>query len=397
MPTIALLSDLHLGLGARAEETRRVNAAVVDVLRARRPDGILIGGDFFDRRSLPEERNEGAALLLDLAALAPVVGVYGNHDAPHDLDVFNHLAGAHPIRFYGAPAVHLCGLLCSDTTAPWSLAIAVLPWQRDAPLPAWLRMSAAERRDVEAAARRELLQRLAAVLDASGAQTKLVLSHVMLTEAQVGVGQPERRGRDFELSLAELAELRADAYLLGHVHRSQDWMIGHAPVIYPGSVVRRSYGEIERKYVALIHIIGGAVSVEWIETGATPMILAETSWAEIEPGRWGFTGDLAELVRDAGAAGGADVRLGYRVDEAHREAAALAASAVVDQLRAAGARMTRAEEEVQPVVRARAPEIARAPTIEGKLAITLEQKGHSAGTAQHDRVLALYRELRGSP
>jgi len=386
MTVFALLSDLHVAAGARWEEGRRVHAAALEKIRERRPDGILIGGDFHDRRTLPEERVEGGELLLNLATVAPVVGIYGNHDAPADLHLYNHIGrpGARPIRFYDTPDVHVLG----DT------AILALPWDRTPPNPAHIRLPEAARAAAESEARARLLAELADRLDATGAATKLVLSHVMLREAQPGIGQPEIRGGEFVLSLADLAVLRAHGYLLGHVHKGQDWTIGAAPVVYPGSTHRRTYGELERKYMAFVHCDGPRVSVEFEELPATPMMLVETKWEEQEPGRWGFSVPLADLLADAA---GADVRLSYKVNPAQRDEAALAADAMLDALRARGAKLTKPEERVIPAVRARAPEIALTGSLEDKLVITMGQKGCPPTDPKHTRVLGLFRTLRSTP
>lgn len=387
MRTFALLSDLHIGLGPRWDETRRVHHESVDLIADRHPDGIIIGGDFHDRGTVPEERLFGADLLLRYAKIAPVAGVAGNHDRRGDLLLYNRLgrAGAHPIRFYEEPDVHR-----------WSedIAFAMLPWQRDAPALDLLPMVPVDRRAAEEAAERAMLVQLGADLAATGARSRLAVAHIMLKEAKVKLGQPEKRGREFELSLAELGQLGAHAYLLGHVHASDEMAIAGAPVIYPGSTTRRSYGEIEEKYLALVHVDGAAVSIEWVRTGATPMVLSEIAWEELEPGRWGWSTDLAELLADAR---GADVRVSYKVPEQHREAAALAAAELVDRLKAAGACLTKPEEVVTTVVRARAPEIATTPDLVGKVAITLEQRGVPVADPQHGRVLKLFASIAGAP
>ncbi len=378
MRTIALISDLHVARGPRFVEGQRVHRAVVDILRERAVDGILIGGDFHDAATRAEERLEGASLLTEFADVAPVVGVGGNHDAPRELTLYNRLAARHPIRFYEQPTVHL---LTPD------VAIAALPWLREAPALELLRATPAERRAAEAVALAAMLRGLGDQLDATGAGTKLLLGHLMLREASIALGQPEPRGGEFVLGLEDLGLVRAHAHLLGHVHRGQNFEINGAAVYYPGSTHRRTFGEVERKYIGIFYVDGPDVAVEWVETPATPMLLTETAWKELEPGRWGFDLDLDDLLA-AGA--GADIRLRYDVPDPQREAAARAAEAIAAQLLAVGAKLCKPEERVAPVLRARAPEIATTSSLREKVAIALRIRGVEDAAPQHARTLALF-------
>lgn len=381
MSTFAVIADLHVATGPRAEESRRVHRWIVETLRERRPDGILIAGDFFDHGTSPEERIEGAELLTDLANTAPLVGVPGNHDPKRELKLYNKLRAAYPISFYEQPSVHVLG----------DMAVALLPWRREAPALDLLRLPAAERRAEEEASIRQMLRKLGEQLDeaADGARTKLLIGHLMLREANVCVGQPERRGGEFMLGLDDLGLVKAHAYGLGHVHAGQSFEVNGSPVFYPGSTIRRTFGEIEEKAIALIHCNGSAVSVERVKTPATPMVLAQTSWRE-QDGRWGFAIDEAALLAEAA---GADVRLAYEVPEAHREAARSAADEVIARLRGAGARTTKPEERVTVTARAKVPEIARASTLWMKVGLALVAKGCAETDPQHGRVLSLLDEI----
>ncbi len=383
MPTFALLADLHLGRGPRAPETHRINRWILETLAERRPDAVLIAGDLHHSAPTPEERLDASDFLIDLAAGRSVLGVAGNHDPPHVVELYSRLRADRQISFYEEMTV----------VVTHDVAIAMLPWQRRAPEVETLRLTVAERVAAERAELHRQLAGLGACLDKSRAKAKLVLGHLMLREASVAIGQPEPRGGEFTLGLDELGLVRADGYLLGHVHRGQDFTIGDAPVVYPGSTIRRTYGEVERKHIAFVHVDFGptpTVSIEWVETPATPMVLAEVAWEELEPGRYGFSGDLAALLADAA---GADVRVTYAVPEAHRAAAALEAAALEAKLFTAGAKLCKTEESIIPSLRARAPEIAQTSSLREKVGIALGVRGCAASDPRHGRALALFDEI----
>ncbi len=383
----ACISDLHVRCGARWEEGRRVHRWIVDLIADRLPDGILIGGDFHDARTAPQERNEGAKLLVGLANISEVVGVYGNHDVPGDLDLYTQLATRNPVSFYARPTVH--------RMRNEGAVVACIPWEREAPAQAVLALSPAGRKAAEANDRQVLLDNLGAELEEAATVpgmvplVKLVLSHVMLREARVGTGQPERRGKDFSLSLGDLARLRAHAYLLGHVHQAQEWSIDGSPVCYPGSTHRRTWGEIERKHVVFVHVAGGVSSVEYVEVPATPMVHVDLSWV-MQNGVWGWSASIDGLIEEVE---GADVRVRFESPVDQRGAASKAATSLTNQLVERGAATVKREEILIPQDRARAPEIATASSIEDKLAVALEARGVGRDDPRHDRVVALHRRL----
>lgn len=70
--TLLFASDLHLRRGDRARAE-----ALVELTRRERPDAILLGGDLVDS---PRGHELLRALVEDLATLAPVLAVPGNHD-----------------------------------------------------------------------------------------------------------------------------------------------------------------------------------------------------------------------------------------------------------------------------------------------------------------------------
>ena len=379
---VAILGDMHIGDGPRAEETRRVHAWIADFLHDRRPDAICCAGDVFDRRSTPGERLVAADLFLRLAEVAPVLGCAGNHDVPGDLLVFNRCGrpGGPRIVFHEEPAVEVVG----------DVAVALLPWHRAAPPVEVLALATvAERDDAERELHRARLRALGAALTARHAARSILCGHAQLRESPVRIGQPERRGRDFVLGLDDLALVGADAYALGHVHASDEHRIGDRPVIVPGSTTRRTFGELEKKYIALFHVVGTAVSVEWVELPVRPMLACAVAWEEVEPGRWGWAGDVESL---AAGAQGADIRLTLRVPEAQRALARRAAPDLERLLATAGAAGVTCAEEMVAITRARAPEIARTPSLREKLAIALAQRECPPTDPQHARVLALFDE-----
>src|SRR5690606_9827801 len=84
--------------------------------------GVLIPGDLFHQKSTVEDRNALAPRLQALAALAPVVLTYGNHDVPGDLDIFAKLEAKWPIYVIDPPRVILFDTPSCADLASFALA-----------------------------------------------------------------------------------------------------------------------------------------------------------------------------------------------------------------------------------------------------------------------------------
>lgn len=382
---VALISDVHLDRAHLWDETRRVLDWIADDIASRDVAAVLMGGDLFERRPTAEELDAAAAWLQKLGAIAPVVGVYGNHDPVGTLEVLNKLETRYPVVIYDRPAVHALD----------GLTIACLPWPRRAALLAALGDVPHERaNEIAAEALRDLLRGFGAQLDERRG-ARLFLGHCMVRGSRVSTGQPLAPGADFELGLEDLGLVRAHAYLLGHIHLgagANAWTWNGAPIFFPGSPVRRTFGELEQKAYALVDVDGdGAATVTYVPTPATPMVLVDDEWGQDGGSEFYFLRDpsTAPLLE------GARVRFRYRVDPDRRDAARAAAEKVAESYRRVlGAIDVKVEEIVNATTRTRAPEVAAAPTLESKLRAYWRSRGEELG-ARAERVIRLARGLEG--
>ena len=84
------LSDLHLGKIVNGfsmlEDQKYILAQTLELARSQKPDGVLIAGDVYDKR-VPAAEAVGVldGFLTDLAQIAPVFVISGNHDSAERL------------------------------------------------------------------------------------------------------------------------------------------------------------------------------------------------------------------------------------------------------------------------------------------------------------------------
>lgn len=368
MTKIAIISDSHFDTSSRWEECLRIHRWIADDILKRGVDLVLHGGDVFERKSNPEERNAVAFWLREIAQHCAVVMVKGNHDSLGDLAIFSKLKTKYPIIVEEGQGIHQ---ILTNTGV--SVAVACLAWPRKANLLAALGDVSPEKAEETAGhALRDVLRGMGAQMRGL-AGPKILLMHAMVRGSKVSSGQP-LVGCDMEIGIEDLGLADADFYALGHIHCPNEWEWNSAPIVYPGSPRRTAYGEMEEKGYILAEfkqvfdkaeermdkgLDPWEVSWERIPTPCTPMVLMDWTWKDGDfPGAEGDT-----PIQPAGC----DIRFRYSVTSDQRDAAKAEVQRVAQSLRDRGAFAVKVEEVVIPQTRARTPEIATATTLSDKI------------------------------
>ncbi len=380
----ALVGDTHADGTNRLDEHNEVMKWICWDAKGRGAQALFHTGDVYERTTSPVEREAVIDWVMLAGSLFPTVIVSGNHDDPKDIEALGKLNT--PFRIYAEtrPGPLLPVEAGSAEAIAW---IAVLPWPRKAYLLAG--EGAMSREDGNAQAATALRNILRGYGDAfrglhDELTPRIFLGHVMMRGSRVSVSQPPLVGADFELGTEDLALAGASFYGLGHIHLGQDWSLADvsigivdlvgAPAVYPGSPMRKNWGELEDKsYVLITFDDGTLVGWERIATPCQKMMHASATyipaWREagigdgpIEfPEAFQFPGDFEDPP--AGAA----VRLRYECRADQRSAARKGAEFVRDKWLAAGAAEVKLEEVVIVEQRARAPEVVEQPTNRGRL------------------------------
>jgi exonuclease SbcD len=263
-------ADWHIGKRLcgvdRAGESAAVLAEVRDVAADEAVDAVLVAGDLLDRR-LVDPACLGACLtaLQDLAEVAPVVAVTGNHDDP---DLWEHLAPyLRPCRIevVGRVRPRAAAAVRTVETAAGPLHVGALPWLETERLGLAVgtdrRAARATYAEGAAAVLGEIADELRRRRHADGGAAA-VLGHVLVDAARAGGGERELTlGMSYGLAAAAVPG-DLDYVALGHVHRSQRVPGVAAPGRYAGSPLALDFSEDNhRKSVAIAEIAGGATEV----------------------------------------------------------------------------------------------------------------------------------------
>lgn len=268
MTRIAFVADSHFAEDSRFDECIRIHDWIADDMERRGVDLMIHTGDVYERKSTPRERNAAAAWFARVAANCPIVIVRGNHDFLHDLMILGKLDSRYAIFVEEAAGLHRV-----HTPDGEYVYVAAVGWPRKAEVLARVsRMTVDVGEQTASEALRNVLRGMGSTMTGERAPRVLAM-HAMVRGSLTSVGQP-LMGCDFELGLEDLALVGADFYGLGHIHMPQDWFIGEAPVVYPGSPRRTTFGELEVKGYVVAEFEGRKL-VKWerVPTPCTPMLL----------------------------------------------------------------------------------------------------------------------------
>lgn len=359
------LSDVHFSDKYLVEVKRCAEFAAAHIHREpeNMVDLIVLSGDLFDHRL---EQNSPALMaavdwVQSLAHVAPVLILQGtlSHDAPNALTLFRHLQTVWPVHVADCIqrlVLHREGHFDKfDAHTPLlsgDLVINCLPSVNKGQVAAAVGAEAAAEAAGQAVS--ELLLGWADLnfkARAAGVPT-IVVSHGTVSGSMSEHGHV-MAGLDHEFTVGALMGSRANAVMLGHIHKHQSWGNGDTTQIaYAGSLARLHFGEHDPKGFLLWEVDAQSAAYSFIETPARQLVDLEFSGPP----------DLVEVQRAVAALPeGGELRVRYAVDEEHRH------SVDVDALKGLVGDRGKVEGRVLPVQRQRAAGIGKTASLHDKV------------------------------
>ncbi len=270
--------DPESGLPLRVLDFLKSLDTIVDAAINEKVDLVIFAGDAYkDRTPAPTYQREWGRRIIRLSqAGIPTLLLIGNHD------ISPASGRAHAIQEFDTlqvPHIHVLAKPCFMPPAELEnlpLQVIALPWVSRSALMASLGLSGEDTGDIYA----ELEVRLAALVQtwleqADSSLPVVMTAHASIQGAAFGYERTVMLGSDLVLSGALVRDPRLDYVAMGHIHKPQDLnKDGHPPVIYPGSIERVDFGEIDDdRFYVIAHVSRGKTRVEWRKlNGVRPFI-----------------------------------------------------------------------------------------------------------------------------
>ena len=305
-------SDWHVGKlirgQSRADEHRAVLREIAGIAEHEAVDVVLVAGDLFETAAPgPESEQIVWQALLDLARLAPVVVIAGNHDNPRRLHAVAPLLDLGRVTVLSEVARPADGGVVDLDLGDATLRLALVPFVSKRGIvraDALMRSAAFE---LNQAYDDRLRAVVGGLCEGFSADTvNIVCGHLFAAGGTMGGG--ERSAHTImDYSVGALAfPVTAQYVALGHLHRAQD-IPGATRIRYSGSPLQLDFGEsADPKSVTVVEVEPGVpaeVREVPLSAGRTLRTLRGTM-AELEAAR-GTTGDdfLRLVVTDVRRAG----------------------------------------------------------------------------------------------
>jgi exonuclease SbcD len=254
------IADLHIGVEnyGRFNPESGLHSRLHDFLRCfdeaiaaaitQQVDLVVIAGDMFKNRDpQPRHQREFAARIRQLHdANIPVLMIIGNHDTAPSRDAAHSVAVYEGLRFAGVDVARRPQTF-RYTTAHGPLAVVSIPWII---------------REILMVNFTEL--RTAALSEQEAVILQIIEQYVAREVATLMAEDPLRPGFERQLTLGREIQLPpttlipegVDYVALGHVHKHQA-VRTDPPMIYPGSIERIDFGEInETKGYVMVEFAG---------------------------------------------------------------------------------------------------------------------------------------------
>ncbi len=230
---------------------------------------IFAGDTYKDRSPAPTFQREWDKRIMRLShAGILTLLLTGNHDISpatgraHAIQEFDTLEVPH-VRVLNKPQ-----FLSPSDLENLPIQVLALPWISRSGLMASTELSGSDPIEIYEQLGERLNEMVHNWLDTADPDLPIILTaHASVEGAQYGTERLVMLGSDLTLPPALVKDPRMDYVALGHIHKPQNLNEGsHPPAIYPGSIERVDFGEInDKKYYILAEITKGKTDVTWKE------------------------------------------------------------------------------------------------------------------------------------
>ena len=261
--------DPNIGLPYRVLDFLNALDTIVDRAIQEPVDLVIFSGDAYrDRTPSPTFQREWGKRMMRLSnAGIPTLLLVGNHD------ISPAFGRAHALQEYNTleiPHIHVVGkprFFESYQLDNLPVQIIAIPWVTRSGFIAGTDLNSSDPADIYSELEQRLTDYVKNCLDKCNPEVPTILTaHASVQGAVYGGERNIMLGHDQVLPGSLVKNTRLDYVALGHIHKPQNINEdSHPPVVYPGSIERVDFGEIEdQKYFVIAEIEKENTVVNWI-------------------------------------------------------------------------------------------------------------------------------------
>jgi exonuclease SbcD len=256
--------DPETGLPLRVLDFLKSLDIIIDTAISEKVDLVIFAGDAYrDRSPAPTFQREWGKRIIRLSkAGIRTLLLVGNHDLSPALGRATSIQEFETLDIPCVTVLDKPQFLSSKDLGMPAQVIAI-PWISRSGLMAATNASADE-------ALQEIEERITKLVDgwleqADPSLPIILTAHASVQGAKLGSERTIMLGSDMFLPGSLVRDARLDYVALGHIHKSQDLNENsHPPVIYPGSIERVDFGEVDDdKYFVIADVTRGRTIVNW--------------------------------------------------------------------------------------------------------------------------------------
>ena len=241
--------DAESGLPLRVLDFLKSLDAIVDAAISEKVDLVIFAGDAYrDRSPSPTYQREWGKRMMRLSAAGiQTLLVVGNHDVSPAAGRAHTLQEFETLQVSNIHVISKPELLGPEQLNGLPVQVIGIPWLNRSGLAAAFEGEAMDSEDINGQMEANLTRVIEDLMDSLDLNLPAILTgHVSVQGASYGNERSVMLGRDVVLAGSLVRDERLDYVALGHIHKSQNLNEGgHHPVIYPGSIERVDFGEVD--------------------------------------------------------------------------------------------------------------------------------------------------------
>ncbi len=269
--------DPESGLPVRVLDFLKSLDTIVDTAINEKVVLVLFAGDAYrDRSPVPTFQREWGKRIMRLSrAGIRTLLLVGNHDLSPAIGRANAIQEFDTLEIPHVTVLARPQYLSAEALGLPAQVIAI-PWISRSGFIASTEVSTADTGEINTNIEERLSHLVNEWLEQADPSLPIIMTaHASVQGASYGSERSVMLGADMILPGSLVKDPRLDYVALGHIHKPQDLnKDAHPPVIYPGSIERVDFGEVDDdKFFIIAEVKRGSTKVEWRQlTGIRPFI-----------------------------------------------------------------------------------------------------------------------------